>query len=69
MSIGATYDNGDNTDSWCENYQLIPKKIITDPSLAYGECSRTKMSKLILTNGGGFIVYDADYYVHWFACQ
>jgi hypothetical protein len=36
--IGATYNNGDNTDSWCSNYAVIPNNIITNKFDAYENC-------------------------------
>jgi hypothetical protein len=36
--IGATYNNGDNTDSWCSNFAVIPNNIITDKFQAYENC-------------------------------
>jgi hypothetical protein len=36
--FGATYNNGDNTDSWCSNYKVIPDNIITNKYEAYDNC-------------------------------
>jgi hypothetical protein len=36
--FGATYNNGDKTDSWCSNFAVIPNNIITDKFAAYENC-------------------------------
>jgi hypothetical protein len=36
--IGATYNNGDNTDSWCSNFAVIPNNIISNKAQAYENC-------------------------------
>jgi hypothetical protein len=36
--FGATYNNGDNTDSWCSNFAVIPNNIITNKIEAYENC-------------------------------
>jgi len=60
VMIGSTYDNGDNTDSWCENYQLLPKNIkYQTVELPYGDCARTAPSRLFITDNAFFVNLNA----------
>lgn len=46
--IGATFSNGDGTDSWCSNFQPIPKNIITNPFNAYENCQNEKIANRLV---------------------
>jgi hypothetical protein len=47
--IGATYNNGDDTDSWCSNFAVIPNNIITNKIKAYEDCKlEFKTQRLVI---------------------
>lgn len=54
MFIQPTFDNGDNTDSWCDTYSPVPENLITgdDLPVAYGDCARTEASTIAFTDHG-----------------
>jgi len=68
MIIGATYDNGDNTDSWCDSYQPLPKNIIM-PLKSYGDCARAESSRLYMSDNAVSISGNANGVLVYFLCE
>jgi len=56
--FGATYDNGDYRDFWCDTFKPIPSNIITNLSKAYGLC-RSEPLQLLVKNSG-FLIKSAN---------
>jgi hypothetical protein len=50
-SIGATFSNGDGTDSWCNSFQPIPTNIIKNPFDAYENCQNEKITHRLVIDG------------------
>jgi hypothetical protein len=48
--FGATYNNGDNTDSWCSNFAIIPNNIITNKFDAYENCQYEFNTQRLVVN-------------------
>jgi len=69
MYIAPTYDNGDNTDFWCDNYQMVPNNINSNPALAYGSCSRKLPGRIYVTDGGVFLLKDVVKPADYFMCK
>jgi hypothetical protein len=70
--IGATYNNGDNTDSWCSNFAVIPNNIITNKSEAYENCKMEFITQRLIVDevkNSYFATPDDSAGVNMFACS
>jgi len=65
--FGATYDNGDYRDFWCDNFKPIPSNIITNLSIAYGLCSSAPLQ--LLVKYSGFLIKPVNLTIINFGCK
>jgi hypothetical protein len=72
MFIQPTYDNGDETDFWCDNFTMVPKSIVskTRHPLAYGNCACTEPNLLVITDGATSFLSNNNYLsIDFFVCM
>jgi len=67
--LQPTYDNGDNTDSWCDTFTVVPKKYMPDPALIYGNCAQTTPNRLYGSKDGFLKKGIFDQPISAFYCQ
>jgi len=62
------YDNGDETDSWCDTFTIVPKSIVSKTliPLAYGNCFCDKPNILLITDAAKSLLGNNFFHHIWF---
>ena len=72
MFVQPTYDNGDETDFWCDTFTMVPKSIVskTRHPLAYGNCACTEPNLIVISDGATSFLSNVNYLsFDYFVCK